>query len=138
MQLTRIHVGATIVGGTLLLLGCTPRNAGQDPSAAELATLYKKAHTDTEKRDICIRAVDLGYIRRLGPLDPVRQLCGSDFEAQYATTEDGTTYGIVHLSPQIVSSRTSGQPTAPVLLGWYMVVYYEDDVIRRYEFSKSD
>jgi hypothetical protein len=121
-------VGAAIDRGCIQ----TPR----EQTLAELASAYRAAKGDDAKRDVCIRAIDLGYIKVTAPLENVRALCGADFDEKVGTDPHDRQYGIVHFTPM----QGVGRPPSagsPYFVGWYLVVYYYHDQIDRYNLSNT-
>jgi hypothetical protein len=58
---------------------CSGKPREKTPSLGELAQAYAKAASAEERRDICIRAIDLKYIAFAKPVKNVARLCGKDF-----------------------------------------------------------
>ncbi len=60
-----------------------------------LAECYRLAASATIRRELCLRAIDAGYIRTGNPLETVRSLCGPDFREAIGKDEYGEEYGVV-------------------------------------------
>ncbi|TWT45681.1 hypothetical protein RAS1_21120 [Phycisphaerae bacterium RAS1] len=67
-----------------------------DPlSLNDMAASYRRAEAGAVKRDICLRAIDAGYLSTTQPVSVVRQLCGEDFDENAGVDDRGVAYGVV-------------------------------------------
>ena len=122
------------------LLGChlsnTFRGFSSEPkpeplTLEQLAACYRQAVGGTVKRDVCLRAIDAGYISTPKPLANVRQLCGADFEESVGK-ERGMSYGTVRfLAPTADPRDEDGYR------GLRLVVLYRNEQILDYYFSNT-
>jgi hypothetical protein len=96
----------------------------------ELVVCYRDAVAGAVKRDICLRAMDAGYITVGEPLANVRQLCGADFHETAGETRLRV-YGVVRFEMRRTSD-TRGRD------GLHLVVCHERDRITDCLLSASD
>ncbi len=96
----------------------------------ELAVCYQTAMEGMVKRDICLRAIDAGYVGTMKPVTNVKLLCGTDFEEAVGKNRLGTDYGVVRFG--VASGGADG---AGVHRGLQLVVFYAHGKICDYHLA---
>lgn len=142
-----------ILGLFLLFSACGAKEMGKETSASpvpsalptqeekkspsELATLYRNAKTETERRSICLQAIDEKAIFVTGPVSTVDEIFGTKFASNVPDKQDRTKPGIVYFAEQPPVYRTSeGLIEQRGHVGWYLVVEYDSNAeIRNYYLS---
>jgi hypothetical protein len=93
-RLSSIFVPLTLLTCTCCIQTRRPALQVQDERNIEqISRAYKLAVNDRQKRDIVIRAMDAGLIRRDASFDVVRQVCNGDIDA--GRNEDGALHNVV-------------------------------------------
>jgi hypothetical protein len=90
---------------------------GREPiSVAELKRLYDGAKSESERRDVALKAIDDGVIRIFQPVhvSTVDQIFGSQLASQLPTKKEQTRTGIVNFG----AAQTSG---------WFMALDYSPE-----------
>jgi hypothetical protein len=89
----------------------------------EFADQYKKAKTEQEKLQLCIKAIDTGLIQRGIPVSRLDKIFGTNFSKDVPKKGEPLEWGVVHFGKELKSSsdlRASGWE------GWYLAVQFDD------------
>jgi hypothetical protein len=100
----------------------------QKPSLEELGGLYRAAKTEQERRDICFRAIDSGWIRRQAPLSQIDAILGTHLvmKPRPGSLDDMRREMIYFRADpaSVKGNNRSGRSAALGRTGWYMVLVY--------------
>ena len=100
-------------------------------STEELRRLYFTARSETERRDVCLRAIDEGVIQTFGPVKvgTVDALFGTQFSSNLPPDAESR--------QGIIDFADSPSPASKGAYGWYLAVgYFSDGSISNYYVSK--
>lgn len=116
----------------VLTFGWVQWSEGKDANMTpeQLGLNYQKASTSEEKLQVCIKAVDLGFISRGQKVEKVSEIFGKDFNLDVNRNPDGSGYGLLDFIP----TKSSGDDSRGAAHeGWYLYVEYNKDrVIQNY------
>jgi hypothetical protein len=138
--LNRQAILRLVLGGVLLLCGCSAKQEGQKApapeqnrreekkaSAADLRRRYAAADSDNDRRAVCITAMDEGLIRRGGPVSAADEIFGTRFGESLPAGDEPYRWGTVRFSPQVESppSPNGGVVKAVDFVGWSLGLQYD-------------
>jgi hypothetical protein len=104
--------------------GASIPESRQQQLIAELKRLYDVAKSESERRAVCLRAIDEGIIRNGGHISSVDKIFGTHFANDLPTRKEGTRNSSVDLSRSAVGPDKS---TDTAQAGWFLSVEYGDD-----------
>lgn len=91
---------------------------------AELKRLYEAAKSESERRAVCLRAIDEGVIRNGGHVSSVDGIFGTHFANDLPTRKEGTRNASVDFGS---SPGRADNSTKTAQVGWVLSVEYGDD-----------
>ncbi|HXD34838.1 MAG TPA: hypothetical protein VN643_27205 [Pyrinomonadaceae bacterium] len=93
---------------------------GIKPSSLdELKQAYAAANTESGRRDVCIRAIDEGYIRTLTPVSTLDTIFGSQLALNLPKRRDHDQTSEISFAPANPIGVNAGQR------GWFLAVSYD-------------
>jgi hypothetical protein len=104
---------------------------GRNPSpVAELKALYAAAKSESDRREICFRAIDEGIIKTNEGVATIDEIFGTHLASQFATKKEDKGSGIVDLASSTTADSGTHKDGAN---GWFMAVeYYSSGKIANY------
>jgi hypothetical protein len=116
--------------------GGSRRTDGKEPiSVAELRGFYDVSKSESERRDVALRAIDEGVIQTFGPVPVSRidAIFGTHLASQLPTKKEDKRTGIVDFASPPTTSEGTGKDGARTSNGWFMAVeYYSNGNIANY------
>ena len=94
----------------------------QRATIAELKQRYQISRTEQERRDICLIAIDQGFISRTGPVSVVDELFGTQFAGSLPSKKEALRTVTVDFLPEAPSADNS---VAAGRKGWFLAVTYD-------------
>lgn len=100
---------------------------GRTPSPiAELKERYAAAKSESERREIGLRAIDEGVVKTYGPVSTIDELFGTHMVSQLPTKKEGKRIGVVNfVSPVPISPSPEVKAEAAGQDRWFMAVEYD-------------
>jgi hypothetical protein len=106
-------------------------------SIQELKERYSGARSDSERRLVCLQAIDQGAIHPGAPVAAIDEIFGTRFASSLAATSDIRRRDMILFAPQTYRAPTSERfPVGIADVGWYMAFEYDQKgVIQNYYLS---
>jgi hypothetical protein len=99
-----------------MALGESIRGAEPDTHIDRLARAYRAARTDSERRAVCLEAIDAGVIARGRSVAVVDAVFGTTYARKLPPSHE-LDWGVVHFRP---SPPSPSDKVAAAYVGWYL------------------
>ena len=105
-----------------LLYGASVGGAQPDMEVGRLATAYRAARTESERRAVCLAAIDAGIIARDRSVAAVDAVFGTTYATKRPPRDGTLEVGVVDFHP---SPKSGSDAVASASIGWYLAFEFD-------------
>lgn len=107
-----------------LLYGTSVMAAQPDREVDRFAKAYRAARTDSERRAVCLEAIDAGVVARDHSVADVDAIFGTTYATKLPRKGSGLEVGVVDFHP---TPRSGSNAVASGNSGWYLTFEFDSD-----------